>query len=350
MPAFSDLSALFDRLTEPVLLLAGGALSYQNTAFSRCFPKQAALWPGRQALLLARAEDGGALALPEGVFTVSVTTLPEGQLFVLQPMQTAPTESLPFLPARLRRYLSDLSASIERMSALANTAAQQTLVDTQTQALFRLLRLTEQLELTQANFPQSYPHTTLDMRGLCRSLVADFSTYIENTSINFTAELPSAPLLLRGNTVLLQSLILSLLSNAVKANDLSGAMGLQLLPKDGRVLLRVWDSGHGLDPEELSRLFTPEGQDNVLPEPRVGTRLGLWLARRIALYHEGSLVAGNRPEGGAEFVLSLPLADGTKLTLRADPPATARQSDLSPILLELSDVLPARFFSHFWTN
>ena len=78
-----------------------------------------------------------------------------------------------------------------------------------------------------------------------------------------------------------------------------GSLEIELrTPHQGWVELRVSDSGPGIAPSLLSRVF----------EPFVSSKesgLGLTVSRRIAEDHGGSLVASTRPEGGACFVLRL---------------------------------------------
>src|SRR5205814_2068837 len=72
---------------------------------------------------------------------------------------------------------------------------------------------------------------------------------------------------------------------------------------DGRVELRVSDQGSGIAPELLERIFDP-----FFTTKTTGTGLGLTLAHRLMEAHGGELRARNRPEGGAEFTMLLPVA------------------------------------------
>ncbi len=65
----------------------------------------------------------------------------------------------------------------------------------------------------------------------------------------------------------------------------------------------VTDTGSGIPPENLDRIFEP-----YFTTKEGGTGLGLALARRIILEHRGSIRAENVPGGGARFVIAVPIA------------------------------------------
>jgi two-component system sensor histidine kinase HupT/HoxJ len=69
--------------------------------------------------------------------------------------------------------------------------------------------------------------------------------------------------------------------------------------------LQLRDNGPGIAPEHLSRIFDPFFTTKPVGK---GTGLGLSISYGIVEQHGGRLSAGNRAEGGAEFVLELPLS------------------------------------------
>ena len=96
----------------------------------------------------------------------------------------------------------------------------------------------------------------------------------------------------------------NLLMNAIQASPSNATVELVAEcpePRDG-ISIRVLDNGHGLSEEVLAHLFNPF----YTTKPN-GTGLGLFNVRKIAELHGGSIRAQNRRDGGAEFILHLPL-------------------------------------------
>jgi signal transduction histidine kinase len=98
--------------------------------------------------------------------------------------------------------------------------------------------------------------------------------------------------------------ILNLLLNAIEAVPHKGAITINVQRDDSlrNLIVTVRDSGPGILPENLERIFEP-----YFTNRPGGTGLGLALARRIVEEHEGTIKAENHPEGGAQFEISLPI-------------------------------------------
>ncbi|GGO36665.1 signal transduction histidine kinase [Deinococcus humi] len=92
----------------------------------------------------------------------------------------------------------------------------------------------------------------------------------------------------------------NLLANARRAAGADGSVTLTLDETADKVTFTVRDSGPGLPPELGERIFEP------FISGAGSSGLGLSVSRQIAAMHGGSLSGGNHPQGGAEFVLSIP--------------------------------------------
>ena len=97
----------------------------------------------------------------------------------------------------------------------------------------------------------------------------------------------------------------NLIENALRATTAGGGrVTVRLERHDGFARIAVLDSGPGVPPDLLPRIFDP-----YFSTHDTGTGLGLPIARRIAEEHGGAITARNRPEGGLEVAVTLPAAN-----------------------------------------
>jgi two-component system C4-dicarboxylate transport sensor histidine kinase DctB len=103
----------------------------------------------------------------------------------------------------------------------------------------------------------------------------------------------------------LQRVLVNLIVNAAEASPPEERVTVQVGREcDHEVEMRVTDRGPGLPDEVRDQVFDP-----FFTTKSTGTGLGLTIAHRLVEAHGGRLLAHNRPEGGAEFVVVLPTAD-----------------------------------------
>jgi len=120
----------------------------------------------------------------------------------------------------------------------------------------------------------------------------------------FTAD-PDLPFISGDRHRLLQALS-NLLDNALRFTPRGGRIDVRCTRTDDGVCYTVADNGPGIAPEELPNLFVDFWQGRR-PSPG-GTGLGLAIARGVVEAHGGSISAANRPEGGAVFTMTIPVA------------------------------------------
>ena len=109
-----------------------------------------------------------------------------------------------------------------------------------------------------------------------------------------------------GSAADLRRVVLNLLDNAVKFTPEGGRIEIAVTTDGSTALVSVRDSGPGIDPRDLAHIFDPfyrsRGANGA------GSGLGLALSREIVRRHGGSITAANRPAGGCEVQVRLPLA------------------------------------------
>jgi signal transduction histidine kinase len=108
------------------------------------------------------------------------------------------------------------------------------------------------------------------------------------------------------NAVQLKQVVVNLVRNASQAVEggRSAEVAVRVESSFGRARIIVDDRGPGLTAQSEARLFEPFYTTKA---PGKGTGLGLYLCRLLVERHGGSISAGNRPGGGASFVIELPV-------------------------------------------
>src|SRR5262249_52692612 len=99
----------------------------------------------------------------------------------------------------------------------------------------------------------------------------------------------------------------NLLSNAVKYTD-AGSIAVRATAADGRLEVRVSDTGIGIARDEVGLIFEEfHRSDSPVARARRGTGLGLPISRRLARALDGDLTVESRLGAGSKFTLDLPL-------------------------------------------
>jgi signal transduction histidine kinase/CheY-like chemotaxis protein len=163
----------------------------------------------------------------------------------------------------------------------------------------------------------------------CRSLIAAEAAQrrivIEPATFVPAGSLPATVL---ADSTRLRQILLNLLGNAVKYNRDGGSVSLRVVrlgdgagSDNGEVAVSVVDTGPGLSPDEIERLFVPFdrlGREKTSP----GTGIGLVISRHIAESMGGRLEVRSEPQHGSTFTLVMPAAPTLAAAQAAARPAT----------------------------
>jgi nitrogen fixation/metabolism regulation signal transduction histidine kinase len=163
----------------------------------------------------------------------------------------------------------------------------------------RLNRIVEQF-LTFARFPHPVPEQ-VDLTALVTDTLSFSAADLEARSISTTVDLePSGKLMLDSGQM--RQVLTNLVANAAQAIGSDGSIEIRGRTSGREYVLRVADSGPGIDGKDLEKIFEPFYTTRLK-----GTGLGLAIAARIVGEHGGTIHASNAENGGAEFSVSLPL-------------------------------------------
>ncbi len=131
---------------------------------------------------------------------------------------------------------------------------------------------------------------------------------------------PGPPCTVTGSAGQLQQVLMNLLQNALDAATGIGrsppVVWIAIDVGSTHLQLRLRDNGPGIAPEHLSRIFDPFFTTKPVGK---GTGLGLSISYGIVEQHGGALSVRNHPDGGAEFLLELPLAGTAAEPMHASP-------------------------------
>jgi signal transduction histidine kinase len=155
--------------------------------------------------------------------------------------------------------------------------------------------------------PQPPERGRCALEGELAFVLALLAPQLRRAAIRVVTEIENPPTIW-ADAGQIRQVILNLVQNAAQA--LASHRGeriltVRLLSIGDRARLEVLDTGPGIRPEALPRIF--EAFFTTKPAGE-GTGLGLWVASAIVTTHEGRLWAERRPEGGAAFMLEVPLA------------------------------------------
>ena len=104
----------------------------------------------------------------------------------------------------------------------------------------------------------------------------------------------------------LHDVVRNLVENAVNYSHDGGHVRLDATRSNGTVTIAVSDSGPGIPPDDLTRVFERFYRVDKSRSRPGGTGLGLAIVRHLVELHGGQVRADNRPEGGARFTVTLP--------------------------------------------
>jgi PAS domain S-box-containing protein len=166
----------------------------------------------------------------------------------------------------------------------------------------------------------------LDFVDLVRQTVEDHRSLLEGRDV--TVELPAGGLWVVGDRARLAQAIGNLLQNAAKFTPKGGQVSVSLARSDGRAVVEVTDTGMGIEPDLLPRLFEPFTQgERSLARTRGGLGLGLSLVKGLIEQHGGTVTGTSEGPGkGARFTFALPVDEQPAPSPQLSParPVTGR--------------------------
>jgi hypothetical protein len=126
----------------------------------------------------------------------------------------------------------------------------------------------------------------------------------KNLILSFSFDKPF--ILVEMDKVRIRQVLLNLLSNAIKFTE-KGSIKVMLVNEPNQVRIHVTDTGIGLSPEELEKIFHPFSQaDSSITRKYGGTGLGLFISKKIIDLHGGSISVESQKGQGSTFTITIP--------------------------------------------
>ncbi len=293
-------------------------------------------------LLDGGAEPAGTVSLSGALFSYSRLPLADGVLLLLQPApaQGVTPGQLDSFVRQARTLMQDLLLTVQLMDPASTEGSRPDFWKT----YCRTTRLLSNLQFMAQAAGEGVPFhpVTLDLAGLIRHTAEEAAGLLELSHLTLDYQALPVSLLAPGDPALLRKLLLTLLSNGAKATPPGGRLTLSLRQGQGRALLLVSDGGAGQP--DWQALFSPPASSAVPAAPESGAGLGLAIARHIVALHNGAMLLQPEGQPGLCWAISLPTGPlDPHLSVRS--PRHEELGGLSPVLTELSDVLPAAAFS-----
>lgn len=184
-----------------------------------------------------------------------------------------------------RRFLEIIARHSARMERLVTD-------------LLRLARLDARQELLDI--------VRCEVQQVFNAVVADLSQTIQTKAQRVTISVEPDACAINADPAKLHDIVRNLVENAVNYSPDQADIRLEAVRRGGLVEISVSDSGPGIPPADLTRVFERFYRVDKARSRPGGIGLGLAIVRHLVELHGGRAAAENRPEGGTKFTITLP--------------------------------------------
>lgn len=152
---------------------------------------------------------------------------------------------------------------------------------------------------------EATPHKLISISDIVREVVAGVGAMARETPVELKCEVTEDPCSLMGDAVQITRAIQNVIINAIQASsDRKGTVEVSCIRKDFYVDVRIADTGQGISPEQIARIFDPYF---TTKQGKSGTGLGLFITRKVVDDHNGSIKVDSTPGIGTTITIRLPL-------------------------------------------
>ncbi|MDP9003793.1 MAG: hybrid sensor histidine kinase/response regulator, partial [Verrucomicrobiota bacterium] len=152
---------------------------------------------------------------------------------------------------------------------------------------------------------EASPHKPISVTQIVREVVKGVGPMAVQTDVELRTEIGDDPCTLLGDSVQVMRAIQNVIINALQASaEKKGSVLVSCTRKDFYVDVRVEDTGYGISPAQLAKIFDPYF---TTKQGKSGTGLGLYITKKVVEDHNGSIKVDSTPQIGTTFTIRLPL-------------------------------------------
>ena len=175
----------------------------------------------------------------------------------------------------------------------------------------------------------------IDLKDVVATAVETSASLVDAAGHKLSVEMPGEPLPMDADPTRIAQVVSNLLNNAAKYTPQGGRIALKVRAEGRDAVLSVTDSGVGIAPDALEKVFEMFAQVPSAGKPQGGLGIGLSLVQSLVALHGGSVSASSRGTGqGSTFTVRLPLlSQESEVTSRMSQPTNPDKPDQLQVLV-----------------
>lgn len=179
----------------------------------------------------------------------------------------------------------------------------------------------------------------INLRDVIESAIISTEHHRSERHQSFTTSFPRKRAYVDGDAVRLEQIFSNLLTNASKYTPSGGSIDLSVALEDAVVLIRIKDTGIGIDAASLEAIFTPFHQIESGTRTLKGLGIGLALVRDFVELHGGTVIAESKGlDMGSTFTVALPLSGKEHVPTEAPEAPYALPTKARVLVVDDNDV------------
>lgn len=180
------------------------------------------------------------------------------------------------------------------------------IIDNEAERLKRLIQ--DLLDLSRIEAKQvKLRRLPVDISSIVGDTVLKLRGQAESLNVALSVNFPEVPVMAEADRDLIEQVLVNLVDNALKYTPAGGRVDIEVAEKGKDVVIWVRDTGIGIPPEDIDRVFERFYRvDKARSRAQGGTGLGLSIVKHIVEIHGGTVGVNSKPGKGSEFFFTLP--------------------------------------------